>query len=468
MNQKLLCPSHNELIQIVCFNKSCQSFRFGCYECLKKEHHLSHTRDLKSIQEFYEYQQLKQKEYLDFAQTFQNYFDNTMNLFNQIRNKLSFVQNTKIDTLDQMNDVLSLFLQNQKNQDQFSSIMMDIQKKLISVLQNFNENLIEPQIDLSQQNPIKQDTKYQLIQNIRESLIYSFSFNHNSSMFAAGYSTGQIAVFELEIEQIRKQQQILNGHKGSVYSLEFFNYKNCFLSGGQDRMILIWAFESKIWICQQKIDAHSDWISHIIINKNNNLIISSSGDKTIQFWNKDEQWKCCQTITAHLNTVCSLSLNETEDQLISCSCDSTIKIFEFKNSNWIILQNINVEKLGFRLCFINNFTFVFQSENSLNLSVYKFNQQDGLYHFTKNVQVQNGENCSNLFPQKFIKSKNIILNKNGSKVNLIKILPDEEFQLIDAIDFSTRKIFGNMSNDGQYLCTWDWISKQIQIRRCIQ
>ncbi|CAK59789.1 unnamed protein product (macronuclear) [Paramecium tetraurelia] len=370
-----------------------------------------------------------------------------------------------MDNLDQMNELLNLFLQ--QNQDKFVSIILKVQQELLSVLKNYSDNLNEIQINSFQSNLGKQDVKYQLIQNIKESPIYSFSFNCTSSMLAAGYSTGQIAIFELGTEQIRKQQ-ILKEHKGSVYSIEFFYQKDCFISGGQDRMILIWSFENKLWICQQRIDAHSDWVSHLIINKNNTLIISSSGDKTIQFWNKDELWKRCQTINAHLNTVNSLSLNDSEDQLISCSCDHTIKIFEFNNSNWIILQTIKLDKLGFRLCFINNFTFVFHSENSINLSVYKLSQSDGQYHHIKNVLIENGDHCGNLFPSKYIGSKNIILTKNGSKVNLIKISSDGEFLLEEVIDFGTRNLFGNISYDGEYIATWDKITKQVQIRKFVQ
>ncbi|CAD8206680.1 unnamed protein product [Paramecium octaurelia] len=465
MNQKLICPSHHNLIQIVCLNEYCQSFRFSCYECLSKEHHLSHIRDVKKVSDFLDYKLQRQKEDQEFVSQFQHYLDQIIDVFNQIRNKLLLLYQTKIDTLDEMNELLNLFLQ--QHQEKFDSIILKVQQELLSVLKSYSDNLNQISINSFQSNLGNKNIKYQLIQTIKESPIYSFSFNSTSSMLAAGYSTGQIAIFELGTEQIRKQQ-ILKEHKGSVYSIEFFYQKDCFISGGQDRVILIWSFENKLWICQQRIDAHSDWVSHLIINKNNTLIISSSGDKTIQFWNKGDLWKRSQTITAHLNTVNSLSLNDAEDQLISCSCDHTIKIFESKNSNWIILQTIKVDKLGFRLCFINNFTFVFQSENSINLSVYKFSQSDGLYQHIKNVLIENGNYCGNLFPSKYIRSKNIILNKNGNKVNLIKIPSDEEFILEEVIDFGTRAIFGNISYDGQYIATWDKNTKQIQIRKYVE
>ncbi|CAD8119153.1 unnamed protein product [Paramecium sonneborni] len=467
MEQQLLCPTHNQQIQIVCFNEQCQLFRFSCYECLNKEHHLSHIKELKTIQEFLEFKQQKQKEYQDFALQIKNDLDLIMNLLDEVREKLLKFDKYEMDTLDQMNDLLDLLLENQKVQNKYALIIVEQQQKLMSILKNYNSNLKETQINLQSQNSTQNILKYQLINKLKESPIYSFSFNNDSSILAAGYSSGQISIFELNQDKITKSQ-IVNQHSNAVYCLQFFHKKDWLISGSQDKMIIIWSFENKYWFCQQRIDAHSDWISHIIINKNDSLFISSSGDKTIQFWNQEEQWKRSQILTAHVNTVNSLSLNFAEDQLISCSCDQTIKVFGFQNSIWILLQTINVDKLGFRLCFIDNFTFVFQSEKSLELSIYKINETNEQYYLTKNISVQNDNHCSNLFPLKFVKAKNLILNKNGSKVILIKILNNGQFVEQEHIDFNTRYVYGVISNDGNYLTTWDQNSKYLQIRRVVE
>lgn len=67
------------------------------------------------------------------------------------------------------------------------------------------------------------------------------------------------------------------------------------------------------------------------MNLAENLLISSSDDKQIKFWQKqNEVWNCSQSLKLN-NEVLAFSLNEKEDILVSCGSSSRIYVMEMKN-----------------------------------------------------------------------------------------------------------------------------------------
>ncbi|CAD8165516.1 unnamed protein product [Paramecium pentaurelia] len=242
------------------------------------------------------------------------------------------------------------------------------------------------------------------------------------------------------------------------------------LISGDQRSILIWSFNNNnnSWICTQTIQAHNDWIDCLILNNNEDLFISSSNDKTIKFWIKQNEWICQQTITDHNSYVNQLSLNEQQNQVISCGSDKLILIIEQSqnNKNWIVKQKIEVGCEGYRLCFINNNLFTFQPRSGNLMYVYEMNSVSQQFTKSKKITLnQQGNDYSTLFPQQFVKQKQLLMNKHLKSINLIRLTQNSEFKVEQSIQFGTISIYGQLSHDGEYLITWDGESKEIQIRK---
>ncbi|CAK64885.1 unnamed protein product (macronuclear) [Paramecium tetraurelia] len=118
---------------------------------------------------------------------------------------------------------------------------------------------------------------------------------------------------------------------------------------------------------------------------------------------------------------------------------------------------------GYRLSFITDNLFLFQPYNKEEIWIYKFSND----LFTKANTFHAKSDCEDFgtsFPQQFIKSKNIILAKNGNYIHLIKFDIQDNFEVHQSINFEDQCIYGQLSNNGQCLITWDRKSNFIQVR----
>ncbi|CAD8129730.1 unnamed protein product [Paramecium sonneborni] len=276
-----------------------------------------------------------------------------------------------------------------------------------------------------------------------------------------------IKVFQFKKENM-KQVNLINGHNKRITFLEF--YKTYTVSSDFQGSLKFWPInriysQKFIW----KIQAHELVILGLAINSEQNCIISSSQDQKIKFWTEKNGWQCSQTITDHDDTIYNLSLSEKGDKLISCSKDKQIFVIELqRNKNikqWNIVQKIDVQKEGYRLCFISDNLFTFQQWGENFMDIYELDSTNKFVK-TKSTVIQGGIRCDCLFPQQYIKQKNLLVNKNSQSINLIRKQENNEFITEMSIDLSTdENIYGQMSQDGQYLITWDQESSFLQIRK---
>ncbi|CAD8118142.1 unnamed protein product [Paramecium primaurelia] len=277
----------------------------------------------------------------------------------------------------------------------------------------------------------------------------------------------KIKVFQLK-QDVLKEIQVLNEHQSIVNTLQFMKKSKQFMSGSYDKQIIIWSLnENNKWDCQQKLNGHNGWILCLLLNINEDLIITGSEDNTIKFWMKqNHQWLCSQTITDHNNYVVGLSLNQKQNQLISCACDEQILIIEQSQQDckWSVVQKIKVETTGCRICFINENQFIFQLYCVEHLHFYEFNDINKQYTKTKDIAMKSGGDYQ-FFPIKFIEPQCLIVIKTSNYVNFIRKIGNYEFKIEQSIQFGNFDLFGCVSDDGQLLITWDEESKEIQIRK---
>ncbi|CAD8069673.1 unnamed protein product [Paramecium sonneborni] len=360
-------------------------------------------------------------------------------------------------------------LRQNKSQSIEKSIILESKLRELDLSINFK--LSQQQYSQTIQSEFKQQqlnqSIYNLIQNkpIKQNeWCYAIAFNQDNSTILVG-SNKQIKVFEFKQEQL-KQTQLLSEHSNEICTLNFMKQSNQFISGSYE--IIIWSINEKNqWICKQKLNGHISFIRCLILNNDEDLIISCSFDKTIKFWIKQNGWICSQTITDHINSVYGLSMNDSQNKLISCGSDNLILIIEYSSQDkkWSIIQKIKVENYGIRICFINDNIFTFQPYSKEQMHIYELNNTNKQYSKTKDLIVKCGSDGACLFPQQYIKQKCLLVNKNGQNINLIKRKENGDFITQQSIDFGTSSLFGIMSDNGEYLITWDDISKEIQIRK---
>ncbi|CAD8214909.1 unnamed protein product [Paramecium pentaurelia] len=231
-----------------------------------------------------------------------------------------------------------------------------------------------------------------------------------------------------------KLNQVIGQHQSEVITLNFIKQSNQLISG----------------------DCHSNWIRCLILNNNEDLFISSSNDKTIKFWFKKNEWICQQTITDHSSQVYQLSLNDQQMQVISCGYDILILVIEQSEPNkyWNVKQKIQVDCKGYRLCFINDNLFAFQPENgnliSLNQKILQqIKERKVVYYFHNNL---------------FNKNNQLLISMINMYI-LIRFTENAEFKVEQSIQFGTNYIYGQLSDDGEYMINWDQTSNEMQIRK---
>ncbi|CAD8100204.1 unnamed protein product [Paramecium primaurelia] len=246
----------------------------------------------------------------------------------------------------------------------------------------------------------------------------ALAINKDCSIVAAGCNN-LIKIYEFQ-QGMLKLNQILNEHKSHVFTLNFMKQQNQLISGDQGS-ILIWEYNNNnSWICLQTIV--------IVLNAQFQIIIKIF---LYPFWVKKNEWICQQTITDHSDWVYQLSLNEQQNQVISCGADRLILVIEQSepNKNWIVKQKIKVDCEGYRLCFINNNLFTFQPINGNLMYVYEMNSVSKQFTKSKDITINKGYDNYILFPQQFIKQKQLVVNKHGEQVHLIRFTENAEFQV---------------------------------------
>ncbi|CAD8125164.1 unnamed protein product [Paramecium sonneborni] len=412
-----------------------------------------------------------------------NFIDQELNIDDTPISKMSNTQSEfKLPKVDQLNiigqaefiskiikEVKPLIKSKMKDEVQIKNQSQHQQQSLINQQQSQQQFKQQNQIESPSQFNLKPFT-YQIIQQNsikQDKQCYAVAFNKNSSIVATGCDN-QIKIYEFK-QGILKLNQILNQHKTDVHILKFMKQSNQLISGDQGS-ILIWSYNNNSWICSQTIQAHNNWIRCLIMNNNEDLFISSSDDYLIKFWVKqNDGWISQQTITDHSNSVYQLSLNEQQNQIISCGRDSQILIIEQieLNKNWIVKQKIKVDCYGYRLCFINDNLFTFQPYQGNLMYVYEMNRVSKQFTKLKDITLNqsNSDDYGGLFPQQFIKQKQLLVNKHYQNINLIRFTQNVKFKVEQSIQFDTYSIYGQLSDDAEYLITWDKQSKEIQIRR---
>ncbi|CAD8215440.1 unnamed protein product [Paramecium octaurelia] len=202
----------------------------------------------------------------------------------------------------------------------------------------------------------------------------------------------------------------------------------------------------------------------IILNSNEDLLFSGSSDQSIKVWKVDfnqNKLAFLYSLDKHSNIVVSLSLNQSEKQLVSCAYGQNQIIiwerrekdkFEFK---YFVKQTI--KNYGLKVKFIkeNQFILIIGDIDKL----YVFELKQGVYQEKQDKIIQlitNNEICDQFsFPIIYNKERNLILVRHKKYIYIIREIKDGNYKIEDSLNCDTYVIYGNITNNGQYLVYWD-------------
>ncbi|CAD8089749.1 unnamed protein product [Paramecium primaurelia] len=329
------------------------------------------------------------------------------------------------------------------------------------------QNIKQTQTDIGQQSQGK--INYLMLQNHAIRQVDNFrtlNFTKENDILIAGCNK-QIQIYKFCWGQLELIQQI-DKHDQNICSIYVMKKSKSFISGDFNGKIIFWIYEDNKWKFTTEIKEHTDYVNQILLNKDENEMITCSDDKSIKFYSKEQQWKCIQTIKNHQSNVHAISLNTSENTLISCGFDNQILVIvkDFLSREWQVKQTIKNEIYGYRICFIKNNHFFFQPQGQQKMWLYKKSSQNGEFEKIKEFDVNKiYSSCSRWFQMEYKEQNQLLLCKNGNCVNLFKVLDDYSLKAEQTITFETQGIFGAITSDSLYLILWDDKSKQFQIRK---
>ncbi|CAD8113300.1 unnamed protein product [Paramecium primaurelia] len=227
------------------------------------------------------------------------------------------------------------------------------------------------------------------------------------------------------------------------------------ISGDRDGSIVIWSSNNNnYWNYSQKIKGRSYRIYCLILNKDEVLFISSSGDNTIKFWNKQKEWICQQSITL----IILLKFIKQVQRIKKIKLFLVDRIQQYQQ-----LNILNIVKGGWQYK-ISKLIFMDLDYPLQTIIVFTFKPYYGnLISLKKNIIVNQGSESCSLFQLQFIQQNQIQVSKPDTFVNFLRKIEKDEFKYEVIYSILYKQIFGQLSNYGEYFITWDSLFKDIQI-----
>ncbi|CAK62878.1 unnamed protein product (macronuclear) [Paramecium tetraurelia] len=321
---------------------------------------------------------------------------------------------------------------------------------------------------------------YELLSELtihQKQVCYAITFNQNKQLVLVCCDLN-IKVYQFN-DGYLKLISILSKSRFTITVLSFFkNNRKCqFLSGSCDSFIEVRSItQLRSQKYTQKLDSHKNGINCLVIGQDQNMFLSGCVGQAIKLWScfqqnqRSCQWSCQQTITDHTNSVYTLDINSKQNKAVSCGYDDTMLIMDIiKNMETyqlVLKQKIKLPNFSYRILFINDSDFIFQSYSAKFLQLFQQDQNEK-YFITYSLPVQcKSQPCNIFFQPQFIQSKGYFVCKNSQNLNFVYHNPvNNELVLLYSIYFDNYEQYGSLSEDGEYLITWNQKLEQIEIRK---
>ena len=177
---------------------------------------------------------------------------------------------------------------------------------------------------------VRQGTQISSLTNETQGYPYSLpgevnyiAYSPDKTTIAAGYSTGEICIFQYIKSDSKKA--VLRGHQSAISCLSYNSTGTLLASGSRDSDIVIWDAVSCTGQC--RLRGHKDAITGVaFISRDGmvsesavrDLVVSVSKDTLLKVWDMSTQ-HCIQTIVGHRSEIWSLAVtlnnsNEMEEE----------------------------------------------------------------------------------------------------------------------------------------------------------
>ncbi len=156
----------------------------------------------------------------------------------------------------------------------------------------------------------------------------------------AGENRGRnVELWKLEPESGAKlSHQILEGHRGDVYSVAFSSNGKWLATGGADCTVKLWELSDTGASLRQTFKGHKWQIFSVSFSPDNKWLASGAHDRTVKLWSLNTE-KCQATIHCFIREIGSVAWQEcTENsaKIIVGGGENMIRIFQLKRegSHW--------------------------------------------------------------------------------------------------------------------------------------
>ncbi|CAD8182100.1 unnamed protein product [Paramecium octaurelia] len=352
----------------------------------------------------------------------------------------------------------------------FDSMKKEIKDNTIDLLLNdFNINLKQIQTKETSKE------QYKIINQFdQREICYSIAFNRQSTIMVSG-AQDEIKIWKFQDGKKIECIQKIKGDSEIDYAtcLVFSQKADFFISGSFDSSIKLYYNQNNKWISQACKTSHSGLVTCVILNNQEDQLISCSQDLFIFIWKVSLTQKSIQfdyQLKRHEKIILSLSINQSDTEFVSTGQDQKIVVWKKDaNKKWSFNQLIDhsYSDVGCRVSYITDTVIVWQQSNQPY--VHFFQLLNGMYVFKQSIQFPESETCAEnfqfLFPTIYNRENKVIIQKINKKIYFIRFDDDTQQYQVDSstISCSSSAVFGNSTQDGKYLVIWDPFFTQFSV-----
>ncbi|CAD8091338.1 unnamed protein product [Paramecium sonneborni] len=344
--------------------------------------------------------------------------------------------------------------------------------KAFSVFQGMANQIVKNAYNYEhfQNNKLKNTTCQLNSEYKEEELCNALALNGDDTIIATAASK-DIKIWKFLEGQLYETNIILQGHNDQVVCLNFSQKENYLISGSKDETVKFWQeISQNKWQFAQQYKINSSYLLCQVMNQIEDQLIVGCFDGSIKIINfKIEQNKILDSyrLDQHKKPVYCISLNSKENQFVSSSGERQIilweknetQIWEFK---YIIDKQIN--DVGYRISYFGDDTIVFQQKRNsqthfFKLQNFKFQERPDLRLVLNNEEPE--VEC--FFPIIYNKKNQILVLKHSQYVYLIK-QNKLQYQIdCEPIDCQHPWNYGTMTKDGKFLIIWEYATKKFKV-----
>ncbi|CAK94498.1 unnamed protein product (macronuclear) [Paramecium tetraurelia] len=385
----------------------------------------------------------------------------------QLNKSIEIKRNIQVKEVSQLIDNINLSYETKiQNTNQLLQIHL---QRTQNILRSISSSASYQELNIIRKNNIEKikeynQLDYQLVSEVRQQeQCHALAFNHNQSIMAASLNNN-IVLWSFQKGQLLDKKASLYGHQRQIKCIIFSKKKNWLFSGSEDNTIRSWKeqetwFSNSKWESRKADKTHTNWVNELLLNDQENELISCSVDQTVKIWKiqyDSNSIKFVQSLEKHQKSVLSISLNQSQQQLISWGEDKQVVLWEknyiqkwqFKN---IVLLYNQIQGINIGVRFLMDHQIICKTSNG-QIEIYKQTQDQYESHQVLDFDVQNSdENSQETQINYNIQTQLIVMQYKKCFYFFRNSYDDNKLQQVcQPLIYESEVIFFNITNDGKY------------------